>query len=71
MTDATYTLHQTLIRLAKGLIQAWEKWLIVSSGSIKLPRPAARQMPARDADATPTQSSTRGADRYAGSTADR
>lgn len=27
MTAATLTLHDSLIRLAKGMIQAWEKWL--------------------------------------------
>jgi hypothetical protein len=27
MTPATVTLHETLIRLLKGAISAWEKWL--------------------------------------------
>jgi len=27
MTAATIALHETLIRLAKGMISAWEKWL--------------------------------------------
>jgi hypothetical protein len=27
MTAATLALHETLIRLAKGVITAWEKWL--------------------------------------------
>jgi hypothetical protein len=27
MKPATITLHQTLIRLAKGAISAWERWL--------------------------------------------
>lgn len=71
MTDATYTLHLTLLRLAKGMLQAWEKWVIVSSGSIELPARTSRQIPARPTDATPTQSSTRRDDRLAGTTADR
>lgn len=27
MKPATRILHETLIRLAKGMIKAWEKWL--------------------------------------------
>lgn len=27
MNPATKELHQTLIRLAKGVISAWEKWI--------------------------------------------
>lgn len=27
MSPATLQLHETLIRLAKGVITAWEKWL--------------------------------------------
>jgi hypothetical protein len=27
MTPATRELHQTIIRLLKGVISAWEKWL--------------------------------------------
>jgi len=27
MTPATVTLHETLIRLVKGVVSAWEKWL--------------------------------------------
>lgn len=27
MSPHTVTLHETLIRLAKGMITAWEKWL--------------------------------------------
>lgn len=27
MSDTTRKLHQTLIRLAKGMISAWEEWL--------------------------------------------
>lgn len=27
MTPATRTLHEALIRCAKGVIAAWEKWL--------------------------------------------
>jgi len=27
MTPSTYELHQTLIRLIKGCIGAWERWL--------------------------------------------
>ena len=67
MTDATYALHQALLRLAKGMLQAWEKWLIVSSGSIELPGPdrTSRQMPARPTVTTSTQSSARDDERRA------
>lgn len=27
MSPATITLHETLLRLAKGMIRAWEEWL--------------------------------------------
>lgn len=27
MSPATRKLHETLIRLAKGMIKAWEEWL--------------------------------------------
>jgi hypothetical protein len=27
MNKSTQLLHETLIRLAKGMISAWEKWL--------------------------------------------
>jgi hypothetical protein len=27
MSPSTKVLHETLIRLAKGMISAWEKWL--------------------------------------------
>jgi hypothetical protein len=27
MSPATVTFHETLIRLMKGVISAWEKWL--------------------------------------------
>ena len=27
MSDATKKLHETLIRLAKGMVTAWEEWL--------------------------------------------
>jgi len=27
VTPATITFHETLIRLMKGVISAWEKWL--------------------------------------------
>lgn len=27
MNQATFRLHETLIRLAKGMISAWEEWL--------------------------------------------
>jgi hypothetical protein len=27
MTAATRTLHEQLLRLARGMITAWEKWL--------------------------------------------
>lgn len=31
MNAATQELHRTLIRLAKGAISAWEKWLEAAS----------------------------------------
>lgn len=65
MTDATYALHQALLRLAKGMLQAWEKWLVVSSGSIDWSDRTSRQMPARPTDATATQSSARDDERRA------
>jgi hypothetical protein len=33
MTDATYTLHLMLVRMAKGAIRAWETWIRVSSST--------------------------------------
>lgn len=30
MTPASRKLHETLIRLAKGMIKAWEEWLAAS-----------------------------------------
>lgn len=27
MTPATVALHETIIRLVKGIINAWERWL--------------------------------------------
>lgn len=32
MDKATSTLHEQLIRLAKGMISAWEKWLESKKG---------------------------------------
>lgn len=32
MNIATVRLHETLIRLAKGLITAWEEWLKATKG---------------------------------------
>ena len=73
MTNTTYTLHAALIRLAKGMLQAWETWLLVSSGSIELPRPdlASRSIPARQTVETATQSSVRANDRHARSTVEK
>ena len=65
MTDATYALHTALLRLAKGMLQAWEKWLVVSSGSIDWSDRASRQMPARGTDALSTQSTARDDERRA------
>jgi len=31
MTPSTRALHETLIRLAKGMIKAWEDWLKATS----------------------------------------
>lgn len=28
MSPATYKLHESLIRLAKGAVKAWEEWLV-------------------------------------------
>ena len=73
MTNATYTLHAALIRLAKGMLQAWETWVLVSSGSVELPRPdlASRQTPARQTVETATQSSARTNDRSVRSTVEK
>jgi len=35
MSDATRILHETLIRLAKGAIGAWEKWLQAQTAQAK------------------------------------
>jgi hypothetical protein len=71
MTDATYTLHQALLRLAKGMIQAWERWVIVSSGSTELPLRTSRPLPARPTADAATQSSVSGDDRRGRSAVDR
>jgi hypothetical protein len=44
MNDPTYQLHESLIRLAKGMVKAWEIWLRASSGSVELPRPTDRRL---------------------------
>lgn len=70
MTDATYAFNLALLRLAKGMLQAWEKWVIVSSGSIELPRRTSREIPARPDGDRATQSTTRRDERRACSTVD-
>lgn len=32
MSPATRTLHETLIRLVKGMVKAWEEWVRASGG---------------------------------------
>ncbi len=32
MSPATVVLHETLIRLAKGMLKAWEAWLKAKKG---------------------------------------
>lgn len=72
MTNATYTLHMALLRLAKGMLNAWERWIVVTcsdtSGSIELPRPTDADLASRAARQTgelSTQSSAAGDDRRA------
>ncbi len=33
MTPASRKLHETLIRLTKGLIKAWEEWLVAQQSA--------------------------------------
>jgi hypothetical protein len=53
MTNATYTLHMALLRLAKGMLNAWERWVVVTcsdtSGSIELPIPTDGDLASREA----------------------
>jgi hypothetical protein len=72
MTNATYTLHMALLRLAKGMLNAWERWLTVTcsdaSGSIELPIPTDAVLASRQARQTverSTQSSACDDDRRA------
>ena len=65
MTNATYALHLGLIRVVRGGVNCWERWVIATSGSIELPRqtPAdlASAIAARQtADRDETQPSVRG-----------
>jgi hypothetical protein len=65
MTNATYTLHMMLLRLARGALTAWEKWIIATcsdpNGSIELPRRddvTSRGIPARHTDPATQPSAT-------------
>lgn len=31
MTPATHRLHEQLIRLVKGIVKAWEEWLVAQT----------------------------------------
>jgi hypothetical protein len=72
MTNATYTLHMMLLRLARGALTAWEKWLAATcsdpNGSIELPRPKDAELtsggiPARQTVDRATQPSVSSDDR--------